>query len=101
MKTKNNKNNFYKFYYLLLGGFLLTQVSYTLYQASFVVAHGRQQQNLKLHQAQLTYQKQKLEEKLAINTSLSMFTQKTGLVNYQAISQPLTIETSNSLAALN
>lgn len=98
MKTKNN---FYKFYYLLLGAFLLTQVSYTLYKTSFVVAHGRQQQELKLLQTQLAYQKQKLEKKLAVNTSLLTFTQETHLINYEAISQPLVIEASVSLAALN
>lgn len=95
------KNKFYKFYYLILGAFLLTQVSYTLYQTSFVVAHGNHQHDLKLSQVQLSKQKQKLEEQLAIKSSLSSLVNQNDLTNYQLISNPLIIEASTSLASLN
>ncbi|MBU0576730.1 hypothetical protein KJ707_03025 [Patescibacteria group bacterium] len=97
----STKKNYYKFYYFLIGVCLLIQISYTLYQTSFVVAHGQKQRDLKLHHAQLINQKQKLEEKLAIKTSLLMIAQESSLANYQDISWPIVIGTSTNLAALN
>ena len=88
-------------YYTMLGCLILTQVFYTLYQTSLLVAHGRREKDLENKQVRLLSQKQALQETLAINNSLLAFSESHDLSDYHAITQPILVEKSLSLAALN
>jgi hypothetical protein len=85
-------------YYSLIACILAVQVGYTIFQTSLVVSHGRQLEQLQDEKEQLALQQQQLQAQVARQLSLTQLSEAE-LLTYQAITAPIVVETTTSLAA--
>jgi len=92
------KKQVIKFYYLLLAGFVVTQIAYTLFCGGSLLYTRGKISNLKQQEQQLKDQQVSLETDQSTQASLQELLQSDLLANYTDITQPVSIQSSSSLA---
>ena len=92
------KKQIVKFYYFILGGFVVVQVAYTLFAGGSLLYTRGKIAELKQEYQQLKDQLILAEANKSSQASLSELLQSDQLAEYTNITQPISIQPSDSLA---
>lgn len=93
------KNHLITGYLCVLAATLVVKTASTVYSGSMVVNHGFKVAQLEQQKQSLEHQKAMYTQEIAESTSLYRLTEQAAASNFVAISQPLVVAGSSSVAS--